>query len=285
MNKEKTTISGNLLEFESYPESKARDFSYRGRKENESSEEQKAHNKQLSRKKVVRLVNANFEKDDYFVTLTFDAENAPEDYAAAHRLVDNCLRRIKRRAEKAVNDAKSKMVLLKQELEIDPSNVGLTAALEELQKIDRPLKYLYVISDGVYASGKLVQKDSYHVHMFITAVLARSVMEELWKYGTITRFARFDPERYGPEGAALYVADNKLEKRRVSHSKNFNVPIEEKGERRVSVFEVADMCEKRVDDKTYWENRFPGYGFVRTVSRFNSRYATWHLRVVLYKYE
>ncbi len=283
MNSEKTTKSGKLLELDFYPEGREGQLPQRARKEKQSSEEQQAYNKVLSVKKVVRMVNANFEENDYFITLTFDTESAPKDYNDAHRLVNNYLRRVKRKAEKAAKDAEAKTKLLEQELANDSLNDGLVVALEELQRLNRPLKYLYVISTGIYESGPFIDQISFHVHMFLTSVLARGVVEELWKYGNIARFSRYAPERYGPEAAAKYLALNKLEGRRFSHSNNFSLPIEEKNDKHMSYSDLLDLCKNRSDDKTYWEARYPGYRFVRAEKRFNRYNSKWYLSVVMYR--
>lgn len=69
----------------------------RGRRENLTSEEQAKRNLQIARKKLTRIINANFAGKDYFVLLTYAAEVAVEE---ARKLLANFLLRLKRYRKK-----------------------------------------------------------------------------------------------------------------------------------------------------------------------------------------
>ena len=65
----------------------------RGRREGLTTEEQEKRNLQIARKKLTRLINANFNGKDYFVLLTYD-KNA--DIAEARKEIGNFFKRLKR---------------------------------------------------------------------------------------------------------------------------------------------------------------------------------------------
>ena len=59
--------------------------------------ERKAHRDNISRKKFVRLVNANFSPASFYLTLTFDDENECHDFREAKTLLRRYAWRLKRR--------------------------------------------------------------------------------------------------------------------------------------------------------------------------------------------
>lgn len=64
---------------------------------NLTTEEQAKRNLELARKKLTRMINANFGAEDYFLTLTYDGAVEPEE---AKRKIANFFRRLKRWREK-----------------------------------------------------------------------------------------------------------------------------------------------------------------------------------------
>lgn len=72
--------SGDVYEVEEFycPRSIGKKYE-RGMNENLTSEEQEKRNLKLARKKMTRLVNANFGGEDYFVLLTFSKEVTREE--------------------------------------------------------------------------------------------------------------------------------------------------------------------------------------------------------------
>lgn len=91
----KTIKSGEILECEIYPMWKR---SYiRGSKLAKSRKAQENLNAKNRRKKIVRLINTNFCKEDIWLTVTYDGEHNPLDMAQAQKNIRNYLRKIKRR--------------------------------------------------------------------------------------------------------------------------------------------------------------------------------------------
>lgn len=96
---EKIIISGDYVEIEQYPVSENGKRLGRGDKENPSSESQKKLNEKNARKKLTRLINTNFGKQDLFVTLTHDK---PVSESEGKRELTNFFRRVKDYRKKTV---------------------------------------------------------------------------------------------------------------------------------------------------------------------------------------
>ena len=69
----------------------------RGRKHKESSRGQKARNKNASMRRYQRKVLANFDKDGFYVTGTYEDAYRPESFEDCVQDVRNYERRVKRR--------------------------------------------------------------------------------------------------------------------------------------------------------------------------------------------
>ena len=89
--REKKYKCGEYLEVELYHISKKEQKKSRKRKKKESRKEQKNLNDKNARKKLRRILNANFTKKDLFVHLTYDNKNLPtnEDMYYAYKLIMN----------------------------------------------------------------------------------------------------------------------------------------------------------------------------------------------------
>jgi len=96
----KTIISGDMLESECYPIWNTRAEINRAPKANESRKAQRNLNNKNAVKNVVRLINANFTKNDCWFTGTFKDEFLPPTPAAADKYMRNFIRRVKREAIK-----------------------------------------------------------------------------------------------------------------------------------------------------------------------------------------
>jgi hypothetical protein len=95
----KKVTSGDMVEIEVYPIWKCKHNMTRSKQKNESKESQKKLNKKNSEKKVIRLINTNFEKDDLFITLTYEDGYLPDE-KTARKDIQNYIRRLKRYREK-----------------------------------------------------------------------------------------------------------------------------------------------------------------------------------------
>ena len=92
----KKTISGKMLEVDYYPIfDDGRRVPTRAPKTKPSTEAQEKYNRAKAKKKIVRLVNANFDNTDFFVHPTYEDFQAPQTEEQARKDIVNYLRRIK----------------------------------------------------------------------------------------------------------------------------------------------------------------------------------------------
>lgn len=280
MIREKKIKSGCLLEVEFYPVlSDGRQLA-RSPKQKRSSEAQAAYNKKKQRKKVVRLVNANFDKSDVLMTLTLIPDDDGGEKQAKKKIV-NFLRRVKRYREKK---AKEWTELLK----LKPGNKKVK---ENLKKASEPLKYIYAVESGTYQRGKKKGMRRYHFHLFLTGCGEgdRDAYESLWDGRT--NADRYRPETFGPEAAAKYLTKQHkvdedggtVKSQGYVCSRNLKRPEERTKDGKVSEHKLDLMARKRINDAAYWERLYKGYKFIRCYARWNEYNAHWYISAVLYK--
>lgn len=180
-------ISGEYVESNVYPVYLNRKDIPRAEKGRTSRETQKNLNRENRRKKVVRLMNANFCKGDLIVTLTYKDGFFP-DLDRARKDMKNYLESVRRYRKKQ----------------------GMT-----------PLKYIYVIEYEEKASKKI----RIHHHL-IMSKMDRDIAESKWKKGRVeSRYADPD-EDFGLEGFASYITKLETDGRHlVQCSRNLKKPI------------------------------------------------------------
>lgn len=269
----KKTKSGRLLEVDYYPAwDSGKSIPSRAPKRKRSTEEQSRYNYRQTIKKVIRLVNANFDQTDILMHPTYRQECAPESEQQARRDMVNYIRRVKTwRA--------SELKRLQSEPETKTSR-------EKIQKLKQPLKYIYVIEEVIYKSGKKKGMKNYHFHIFITGSGAgdRDVYESLWKDGIRVNADRFHPEKFGPEAAAVYITKDPKGARRFACSKNLKKPdVRPPTDAHLSRAGLERVAKERVDDAGYWERKHRGYRFLKQYSRYNPYNGCWYVSVVMYK--
>ena len=84
---------GEFLDVEFFPVYKK--SKRRGSRANPSSEGQKILNEKRSKRRLTRLIHANFTQRDYALHLTYDDDNMPESEDVAKKNVQNFLRRLR----------------------------------------------------------------------------------------------------------------------------------------------------------------------------------------------
>ena len=96
MNKEKQIKSGRLLEVSYFPcTDSGRPLAERAPKSRITSEQQALYNAKQSTKKLIRLINANFDTGDIYLHCTYSPENAPQSSDKAYRDAYNYIRRVR----------------------------------------------------------------------------------------------------------------------------------------------------------------------------------------------
>ena len=140
----RTIKAGPRLEVEIYPifgrENSGR---LRAAKKNLTPEAVQRNNDERSRRRLIQLIDANFDEKDYHVTLTYAGR--PPEYEQARKDVKKFLRAVKRKREQR--------------------------GLDEL-------KYVYTIEDS--EDGK---KKRIHIHAIINGGISREELEEIWGMG------------------------------------------------------------------------------------------------------
>lgn len=269
----KRTKSGRLLEVDYYPAwDCGRQIPSRAPKRKRSTEEQLRYNHKQTIKKIIRLVNANFDKTDIIMHPTYIQEYAPESEEQARKDIVNYIRRVK-----TWRASELKRMRLAPDTEKNR---------EKIRKLEQPLKYIYVIEKVTYKSGKKKGLTNYHFHLFITGSGAgdRDVYESLWKDGIRVNADRFQPDKFGPEAAAVYIAKDPQGTRRFACSKNLKKPeVRPPTNARLSRAGLERVAKERVDDAGYWERKHRGYRFLKCYSRYNPYNGCWYVSVVMYK--
>lgn len=282
MIREKHIKSGKLFEADFYPVwDDGRRMPSRAPKTKPSTAAQAKYNKLRAGKKLVRLINANFDEQDIIMHPTYEQAKAPQCEEDARKDLINYLRRIKNRRASELKKVEKALAAL-------PDIEALAEQRKELEnrrrKLMAPFKYVYCIEKVEYKTGRYAGRDNWHFHLFVTGGINRNILESMWSNGLRTNADQFQPEKYGPEAIAKYIAKDPQGAKRWVCSRNLDKPIESKPkDGKISRRGVATMAQLRVDDASYWENRYKGYKFIRCYARFNDYNGHWYVSVVMYK--
>lgn len=241
----KTITSGEMVESEIYPIWKCRSDVPRRKEKNESRETQKNLNNKNSRKKVTRLLNTNFTKDDLSISLTYDDKNLPT-LDEARRDIQNYIKRLKRYRKKN--------------------------GLEDL-------KYLYVIE----FEDKKSKKTRVHHHIVINN-MDRNVAEDLWGKGWANA-DRLKPNDFGLEGISRYITKNLNSSRRWSGSRNLKQPKVRKSRTRLTRRKVENLAKNQNDFKEIFERVYPNCIYKDSKTMFSDIASGYYLYVILRKKE
>ncbi len=286
MIREKKIKSGPLLEIDFFPVfSDGRRLPTRSGKRQKSKTAQERYNHLVSCKKLIRFVNANFSSDDYYMHPTYDQIYAPRSYEEAKRDIVNTMRRFK------TARASEKRRLTKELEELTaiahPSKTVqkiISALKNSINKLQEQLKYIYVIESVTYKSGVKKGQTNYHFHLFVTGGLDRDRMESIWNKGVRVNCNNYQPEKFGPEAAAKYMSKDPAGKKRYVCSRNLEKPVVSKPkDGKITRQGVSKLATERIDDREYWERRYPGYRFLRCYARYNEYNGNWYVSAIMYK--
>lgn len=288
MQREKRTFSGPLLEVDLYPVfSDGRKMPTRAPKSKVSKEQQKKYNRLIAQKKLIRLVNENFDNTDYFMHPTYEGLYAPFDETAARRDMVNYLRKVKRTRITKLKKLREDLKEAKALAQAMPNSKYLIHNLDllkkQVKKLAQPFKYVYAIEKQIYKSGKYAGLVNYHFHLFCTGGLSAHEMERIWKKGIRCNCNRFQPETFGPEAAAKYMSKDPQGTKSFSASRNLSKPKEKTRDGKITKRNVERIAQQRVDDAAYWESKYKGYRFLRCYSRYNEYNGHWYVTAVMYK--
>ncbi len=276
MQREKHTRSGRLFEAEFYPVfADGRRVPTRAPKSKKSTAEQARYNLKKAIRNFVRMVNTNFFTGDIYMHPTFEPGTAPFTEEDAKREIANSFRRHKRLR------ASSLRRVIKA-LSASPDDKKLLA---KRKKLEEPFRYAYRIEVETFKRGARAGQQRWHFHIFMTGGVERDDAESCWGLGACNA-DRYQPERFGPESAALYAAKGTQGRLKFGYSKNLVRPDDSKvKDGQISAKGVERMATQRVDDAAFWERRYKGYKFLKCYSRYNAYNGYWYVQVIMYKPE
>lgn len=213
----KTIKAGNQFEVEIYPAFTRKESMGKNLKPRSTSA-QKNLNDKNARKKLERLINANFSSGDLWITLTYDNEHLPVSMKEALKNIGNYIRRINYRREK----------------------IGLSNA-----------KYIYVTE---YNPGKKIRC---HHHIIMDGELPMDDVEKLWKCGKRNNVRRTATDEEGAlTGLAKYLAKDPAGNKRWCSSTNLRKPVESKSYHAFRSRQVRKMVENRECVKQMLEKKY-----------------------------
>ena len=218
----KTIQAGDYLESEVYPVYERRRDTPRGKREKHSRLVQKNLNDKNAKKRIVRLVNANFTKEDLMVTLTYRDKYLPTE-EQARKDIQNYIRRIKLYRKKA----------------------GLP-----------PLKYVYVI-EFVPEEEKAKSKKIRIHHHIIMNFMDRNIAEEKWLVGRADA-KRLQTDDFGLEGMARYLIKDPKGSKRWCQSKNLTKEKVNRSVSKLTKRKTENMVRNQNDIEQIFESMYKG---------------------------
>jgi len=215
--------SGDIVEIEVYPLYKTRKSKIEALVKKETRKEQKSLNNKNTRKHITRLINANFTKSDMWATFTYDNGNLPESIEQSEKDIKNYIRRLKRYLKK----------------------YGLPE-----------LKYIYItehITD--------MQKSGRAHHHIVMNFHDRDIAEKFWTKGGRKHSRRLQPDDYGLEGLARYIAkpeskntENRKYSKKYVPSKNLIKPEVVKRENLIRKRKAASLSLEQETAREFFED-------------------------------
>lgn len=192
------------------------------RKVKPSTEAQKRYNQKQAERRMLRLAEANFGKDDYKLDLTFEDGYLPDE-SEIQKVIRNFVRRL--------NAARKRLAIK-----------GNT-------------KYIAVIEG--YSEGS--KKKRLHVHMLIDGALGRELIREIWGMGRIN-CVELDPEGFGGLRRLIsYLSKDPRGSKRWMCSKGLKKPKERVANRKINSRMMRRVLEGQREAERILEKLNPGY--------------------------
>ena len=175
--------AGEQLELEIYPQfSRVEDVPPEGRIKQDNSRAQRKLNEKNARKYVERLINANFNDGDIWITLTYDDEHLPQDGD-----IDTAIKNM----QKYIN------------------RLNYQRKKRQLPKA----KYIYVTE---YNSDADIR---WHHHIIMDGALDIDTVEACWKQASRNEIRKLRKDENGLSGLANYIVK---EKERIGSERRWN---------------------------------------------------------------
>ena len=227
----KTITSGKLREIEVFPMYLKKRMPEEWRFK-ETKEARKNLNNKNAVKHFIRLLNTNFNKGDYYLTLEYLNKFLPKDHDEARKQMHKFIKRLNylyKKAQKAsgVHEEKTKR-----------------------------FKYMFVTEHSH------INKIRCHHHMVMEAVLPIEVVEREWKFGNRTKISFLSPDDMGLTGLATYLSKDPKGKKRWCCSRNLKDPHITRSLSKFSKKKVKKMRDNHNLIKYEMEKSNPGYIFI-----------------------
>lgn len=226
-----STKAGEMIEIQSFPSFLNRKDYSRAKKCKLSRIEQQNLNEKNARKKIVRLVNANFTMNDIWGTFGWDNDRQPPSVDDAKRETVNFIGRINYRRKK---------------------------------RGQSQLKYIYVIESAPGNPEKGEPEIKYHIHIIMSGDVDRDEIEILWHGGEYPQTRRLRIKDFGGlTGLSTYIAKHPNGKKRWGQSQGLK-PWSRKPSKSYKKFtkaEIAKLAHDRNRLKEVFERKYPGYAY------------------------
>lgn len=247
MIKKRKIISGHQLEIEyyrCYPSGRK----IRQPRTKLSSAAQQELNWRNAQKNIVRLVNANFTRNDIAFTGTYTKEAEPDTYDQVKVDVNRFIRQLR----------------------------------QLYKKNGRELKYIYTIE----RQTRKRSHDRWHVHVILNRLGIpgeRELIESLWPHGLHNNTKRLQPDETGLAKIAAYICKEQAGgkgHRRYNASRNLakpqvevvNSPLSEAGLARIAMG-------AKLHDREYWERQYKNYIFVSADAWYSEALSCWQISI------
>lgn len=236
-----------------------------------SSLAQAGRNAARSMRYFVQLINCNFDARGFHVTLSYDDAYLPPDEEQADRDLRNYIRRLQAwMARQGWNCYKLKWMAVTEHQDADPA-----AGVKEV----RYHHHVLLQADGLIRT----QRDK-----------LRRALEDLWSTGRgagrealgTVNADRLQPNENGLEALAKYLLKYPKRKKRWRESVGLAKPVYKRpNDTKWTAKRLAEACTLVVDDRYWWEQRYPEYRFLGAHPSYNEERAEWRLYVRLMRRE
>ena len=258
----KTIRAGDSLEIEAFPMVAIPDGAKREKRRRQTGKAQAALNLKNTRKRVRRLLEANFSEQDIALHLTFD-----------YGVID--------RAQSNLEDVRSELEAAGYPMDDEDARRILRNFIKRVRRLiakrggkGSDLKYLYVIETT--REPELDDTNAlparYHYHMVLSGQpgdLTIKDMQGLWQYG-YTKAEPLDMRFNGLAGLAAYITKQRRCVKRWAHSQNLREPTERISHRKISRGKAAKIArDVQGSGREILEKLYPGYGLEECEVRYS----------------
>lgn len=241
----------------------------RKKKELASSLAQQGRNAARAGRYFIQLINANFDRRGWHVTLTYDDEHLPEEEERAERDLVNYVRRIRRWVSRQGWDPDGLRWVSVTEGQDEDKAAG--------QKAVRWHHHYLAQMDNLTRE----ERDK-----------LRGALEDLWavrfcgeveSLGTVNA-DRLQPDRDGLAALGAYLLKYPKRKKRWHQSQGLRKPqYPRPNDTKWSAKKLAAACTLEIDDAKAWESRYPGWRFLGAHPAWIEERGEWRLYIRMYR--